>query len=133
VVEDVKKALNGKKLLYAYDAISEDDSLKNVFSLLDQGGKMTTVLPTEIEVPSHITLDRTYVGTSHDGPASEQDFASAYFRLFGRWMKEKRFEGHPYEVVPGGLEGVEEGLRRLQDGKVSAKKLVYKIADTPGL
>jgi hypothetical protein len=28
---------------------------------------------------------------------------------------------------------VEEGLRRLQEGKVSAKKLVFRIADTPGL
>ncbi|RYY11693.1 MAG: hypothetical protein EON55_13745 [Alphaproteobacteria bacterium] len=54
VVEDVKKALNGKKLIYAYDAISEDDSLKNVFSLLDQGGKMTTVLPN----PQELSLNR---------------------------------------------------------------------------
>lgn len=36
-------------------------------------------------------------------------------------------------VVPGGLEGVEEGLRRLQQGEVRGEKLVYRIKETPGL
>jgi NADPH2:quinone reductase len=39
----------------------------------------------------------------------------------------------PYEVVPGGLGGVEEGLRRLKEGKVSASKLVFRIEETEGV
>jgi hypothetical protein len=41
--------------------------------------------------------------------------------------------GHPYEVLPYGLESVEEGLRQLKEGNVSAKKLIYRVADTPGI
>lgn len=36
-------------------------------------------------------------------------------------------------IVPGGLEGVSEGLRRLEQHEVRGEKLVYRIKDTPGL
>lgn len=40
-----------------------------------------------------------------------------------------RFSGHPATVVKGGLEGIEKGLIDLKDGKASATKYVYQIAD----
>jgi NADPH2:quinone reductase len=134
VVEDIKKILGGKKLLRAYDAISEGDSVKDISAVLADGGLHTTVLPVpEEETSTRTKILRTMVGDAHSGAPYLQDLASAYYRLFGKWLQEGRFEPHPYEVVKGGLQGVEEGLRRLQEGKVSAKKLVFRIADTPGL
>jgi hypothetical protein len=37
---------------------------------------------------------------------------------------------HPFEVIPGGLNGVLTGLKKLKDGNVSAMKYVYRIKDT---
>ncbi|KAG8627412.1 hypothetical protein KVT40_004895 [Elsinoe batatas] len=44
---------------------------------------------------------------------------------------EGKFSGHPTEVIPGGLEGVQKGLQNLKDGKASAVKYIFRIADTP--
>ena len=48
-------------------------------------------------------------------------------------LAQGRLVPHPYEVQPNGLLAVEQGVQALYDRKVSAKKLVYKVADTPGL
>lgn len=148
VVEGLRGALKGKKCFYAYDATSEKGSYQNLCKVLDtESGKskFTTVLPIkDFEVPKGITPSLTMVSAAHDAnkPDSEaakrgdkvngRDFAQAFFRLFARGMKEGWFPGHPFEVVPGGLGGVQEGLRNLKEGKASAVKYVFKIEDTPG-
>jgi len=35
--------------------------------------------------------------------------------------------------MPHGLDSVDEGLKLLEDNKVSGEKLVYRILDTPNL
>lgn len=49
--------------------------------------------------------------------------------LFGLGLAEGWFKGHPYEVVEGGLDGLQKALQILEEGKISAKKLVLRIAD----
>lgn len=134
VVDDIKKALkehaNGQKLLRVYDAISEHGSGDHINAVADQGAIVTHVLMNEKDYDANkFTVIRTMVGDSHGKEAYRRDFAYTYFRLFGKWLKEGRLQAHPYEVVPGGLEGVESGLLQLKEGKVSAKKLLFKIAD----
>lgn len=48
-------------------------------------------------------------------------------------LAEGRFVPHPYEIQPDGLLAVEKGVQALHDKKVSSKKLVYRVSDTPGL
>jgi hypothetical protein len=43
------------------------------------------------------------------------------------------FEGHPFKVIPGGLGGVESGLRDLKGGKNKGDKFVYRTAETEAL
>lgn len=135
VVEDIRAALNGQPpTLHAYDAVSEHGSLEHVGAALAPGGKHLIVLPgvdmatacAPHVVPS-LVLAADVNKTGADG-----DLGFAYFRLIAKWLREKRLEGHPVRVVPGGLNGVEAALRELQAGKVSAQKLVVTIADTPG-
>ena len=59
-----------------------------------------------------------------------KDFGFAFFRLFSRGLQEGWFTPHPYEVVPGGLNGVEKGLSDLKNGVNSATKYIFKIEDT---
>ena len=136
VVQDIKNALQehakGEKLLHVFDAISEGGSGKHIVEVADSGATITYVLQNAADYESKekkFNLIRTYVGDSHSKEDdSRRDFAFAYFRLISRWLGDGRLQAHPYEVVPGGLDGVIEGLKQLKEGKVSAKKLVFKVA-----
>ena len=56
------------------------------------------------------------------------DFENAFefFQLAGRLLEEKKVR-IPFEVREGGLDRIKEGLNDLDAGRISAKKLVYKI------
>lgn len=90
-------------------------------------------------IPLSIYIAITFFGTAHGQatPISNEvyeedvDFAYVFFRLVGRWIVEGKMSGHPYEILLRGLESVEDGLRMLKEGIVSAKKLIYRVADTP--
>jgi len=129
VVSGIKEALKGQKLEYAYDATAEHDSHTNIVPALDPNGHITLVLPGKKYegIPDSVHQSITSVGDAHKGA---KDFAYAYFRLFARDLDEGWFAGHPTEVVKGGLDGVEEALVNLRDGKASAVKYVFRIADT---
>lgn len=129
VVEGLKKAANSKELLYAFDAVSEKGSYVNLGKVLGKGSKMTLVLPgREYEgVPDYIEKTTTMVGDVHE---PQTDFGQAWFQLMAKGLVEGWFKGHPTETIPGGLNGVEQGLKNLQEGKASAVKYVFKIEDT---
>ncbi|OCT54174.1 Protein TOXD [Cladophialophora carrionii] len=151
VVADVQRILDdeGVKLHHAFDAISEHDSWKHVLDLLDkkgsEPGKIVMVDPPEPVVPEWpqgIEFGRVFVssayGESHRWCNEEEakvhrDFAYVFYRYMTLLLAEGRFVPHPYEVQPDGLLAVEKGVQALHDKKVSSKKLVYRIADTPDL
>ena len=136
LVEGLKAAIpNGKKCMYAYDAVSEKGSYANIVKVLDPHGHLTFVLPgKDYEgIPETMNQTVTMVGAAHKSPEDFTGLAFAWFRLFGQGLKEGWFSGHPYEVVEGGLGGVQKGLQNLMDGKASAVKYVYRIEDTKGL
>ncbi|CAI6334697.1 unnamed protein product [Periconia digitata] len=131
VVQGVKDALNGRKLEYAFDAVSEHGSYTNIVKVLDPHGHITLVLPGKKYegIPETVHLSITNVGESHKG---DKDFAYLYFRLLARGMDEGWFTPHPVEVIPGGLGGVETALKNLRDGKASGVKYVFRVEETEG-
>lgn len=144
VVQELKAAIpSGKKLLYAFDAVSEHNSYQNIVQVLDPEGHLTLVLPgKEYEgIPKSVKMTMTTVGSAHGQPVASSSLAKsddlsalafAWFRLFGQGLKQGWFSGHPFEVVPGGLAGVETGLKNLLEGKASAVKYVYRVEETEG-
>ncbi|KAH6903806.1 chaperonin 10-like protein [Coprinopsis sp. MPI-PUGE-AT-0042] len=135
VVADIQKALQehakGEKLLHVYDAISEGETGKHINEVASEGAYITHVLQNadDYDKKKNFTVIRTTVGDSHNKESDyKRDFATAYFRLFSRWLADGRLKAHPHEVA-GGLDDVVDGLKRLKEGKVSAKKLVFKVAD----
>jgi hypothetical protein len=44
----------------------------------------------------------------------------------GKWLYDGKMTAHSYEVLPNGLESVGEALAILKDGKLSAKKFVFR-------
>ncbi|KAK5165840.1 uncharacterized protein LTR77_008763 [Saxophila tyrrhenica] len=136
VVEDLKKALGGKKLEHAYDAVSEKGSYQNIAQVLSHTtGKITFVLPGKKydDLPAGIEKSVTRVGDVHGTPDDLKEFGYVYFRYISKGLAEGWFRAQPYEVVEGGLEGVQKGLEGLKEGRASAVKYIFKISDTPGV
>lgn len=135
----------GMTLRNAIDAYSENSSWVNVAQMLSVGGKVSVFSGAnkydEDAIPASVEIIYTFVGTAHEGaykpgmpkqPSSEAacedvEFSGQLFRWLEEIIAQGKFEGHPFEVIPGGLSGVEEGLNRLRDGKAAGKKLVYQV------
>ncbi|MCJ1383113.1 hypothetical protein MMC17_006226 [Xylographa soralifera] len=148
VVQGFKQAVEQHgKIEHAFDAVSERGSYVNICQALDKSGAITLVLPGKQypEIPDTVTQSVTSVGSvfeafDHDSwqkkvgtKTGNQEFGYVMFRLFSRGLGHGWFKGHPYEVVPGGLGGVEGALINLKEGKASAIKYVFRIADTEGV
>ena len=135
-------------LHYAFDAVAEKGSYVNISEVLDQkDGKITLVLPGKKyeEIPASIEKSTTTVGCVFADLDSDKwekrtgmstgnpDFGHAMYRLFTRGLQQGWLKGHPHEVVPGGLGGVQGALEKMKNGEISAKKQVFRIADTEGV
>lgn len=152
LVKNLRAAVQtaGGKVEYALDAVSEHGSHQNICQVLDpKTGKVTSVLPIKDDdsglIPETIDKSFTYVGAAQIGTDQDpwqkktgmqtgnEEFAQAFFRYFSRGLQKGFFKGHPYEVVPGGLAGLQGALRDLKDGKASAVKYVFRLEDTDGV
>ncbi|KAL9055681.1 MAG: hypothetical protein Q9162_003407 [Coniocarpon cinnabarinum] len=129
VVTGIQTAAKGQTIHYCYDAISENNSYVNAANAMAEGGKITLVLPFKdfSDCPPHVEKVMTYVGDVHN---ANKDMGLAWFKLFEKGLRDGWLKGHPYTVVPGGLNGVHQGLTDLQNGKASATKFVFRISDT---
>lgn len=135
----IKAAAGSSPIHHAYDAVSEHNSYLNISAALTAPATITTVLPTKggDKIPDGINIDWTKVGSVHMDPApgktiEDREFGAAFFQFIGRGLAQGWFSGHPYEVRPGGLNGLEGALRDLEAGKASAVKYVVRIAETDG-
>ncbi|KAF1846303.1 zinc-binding oxidoreductase-like protein ToxD [Cucurbitaria berberidis CBS 394.84] len=127
VVQGIKDALKGAKLNHAYDAVAEHNSHTNILKVLEPNGNLTLVLPNNLkEISDTVNKSLTSVGEAHK---ADKDYAYVAFRYIARALAEGSFTPHPYEVIPGGLEGVQTGLENLRDGKASGVKYVFKIGE----
>ncbi|KAF3905318.1 Zeta-crystallin [Dactylellina cionopaga] len=152
VVKGIKEALkkNGfESADYVYDAVTEHGSILDAAAVISPKGKITTVLPISMDPKaagfdqSSVNLVQTSVGWVYEKEwpkgseeekqgvqAAGRDLAHVFIRWIVKGLDEGWFKGHPYEIVLGGLNGVEEGLKNLKEGKASAVKYVYRVEDT---
>ncbi|KAH8682752.1 chaperonin 10-like protein [Xylariales sp. PMI_506] len=132
VVQAIRTALGGAKLFHAFDAVSEKNSYINLSKVLEPGSKITLVLPGKKYegIPASVQQSTTQVGSVH---GEDRDFGYVFIRYLARGLEEGWFAAQPTEVIPGGLSGVQHALEQLKAGKVNAKKLVFRIADTDGV
>lgn len=140
VVEAVEEILAreglGRKVPNVFDAISENGSLEATLRFIDQtSGTVSTVLPPKLfakdkenfKYPTGVNAVNSAVPRVH---STHRDFGYLWSRYMGRLLEDGRLKAHPYEVIPGGLNGVLTGLQNLKDGKASAVKYVYRIEET---
>lgn len=133
VAQEMRASLNGAKLEYAFDAVSEDGSYQTICEVLDHHtGKITNIVPAQSysDIPKTIQKSVTTVASIHE---DLKDFGYVYSRSFSKGLEEGWLRAQPQEIIPGGLTGVEKGLTNLKNGTASAVKYIFRIADTPGV
>ncbi|KAI9845782.1 MAG: hypothetical protein M1838_001543 [Thelocarpon superellum] len=154
MIQSVGEALGDLKAHHALDAISANGTWIPLTRMLDTSGagQISVVSGAnaydEAEDKPWIQIKYTYVGTGHYGaykpgmPHQPEDkesvkadveFAYLFYRYLARLLSRREFQGHPFQVIPGGLGGVQEGLQNLKDGKAKGVKYVYRIDETAGL
>lgn len=130
----LKKAMaaSGCTFRHAYDAHSAASGNTTSFgelaqALQPQGGGVTLVLGISKKVaaglPKNVEITNTNVGSAHN-MKTDGAFARRWFRQMARWMEEGKFKPNKVRIIPGGLAGVKEGLRLMEEGKISAEKCV---------
>lgn len=145
IVSGIKDALRANSLRedscrYAFDVISANNSWEPLLEVIKpqrENAAITLLRPLPADIfPEGVQHSRTGVGGCHsqkDTRDWDPDLAYVFFRLFARGLQDGWLRGHPWEVRAGGLDGVELALKGLKEGKNSAKKYVFRIAETNGL
>ncbi|PGH15766.1 hypothetical protein AJ79_02146 [Helicocarpus griseus UAMH5409] len=120
---------------HALDCVVTEHSVDVLKKSLASDGHYDCVLPNNELDTSPLKKTVTNVGSTHGMPGYESNKGLGFVisRYFARALQLNEFSGHPYEVRPGGLEGVEQAMKDLKDGKASAVKYIFRIADTPGI
>ncbi|BGP39198.1 hypothetical protein JCM10449v2_003136 [Rhodotorula kratochvilovae] len=137
LIDAIASSNGGKGVTYIYDAVTENGSTEASLGALvkqGRGGRYTYVLDLKLEdtafPPATIHTERTLCATAH---GEDADFSEKWFDWVGEALEKGEFRPQKVTVIPGGLAGVKEGLRRLEQGEVRGEKLVYRISETPGL
>ncbi|KAG5787331.1 hypothetical protein H9Q69_013596 [Fusarium xylarioides] len=137
VNEELRKVAEEHVIFYAYDTVSDEASVKTLSKVVSaENGKIMSVIPKEDEVTQGITILGSNVGLIHESAkegfkVGNAEFGAAIYNLVSLGLADGWFSGHPYEVAKGGLAGLEGALKNLEAGKVSAKKYVLRLAETP--
>jgi len=53
-----------------------------------------------------------------------------FYRYLEYALTNNLISPHPFQIIPGGLSGLEQGLKAVKEGKNSGLKYLYRIADT---
>lgn len=154
VVQALGGALDGRTCTYAFDAVSTGSSYANLARVLAPAGRLTMVLPGKLDEGGLEEIEVSYamagslwkrlqpraegrapskhvanLGILEDGSI----FAQGMSLYVAELLAQGRLQGHPYEVLPGGLGGLEDALNRLKAGQNSAVKYVVRVGETANL
>ena len=141
VDSSIKSALEAAGVIgftYSLDAISEGGTWELSTTHLTVGGKLAHVLPLPQghQLSQGTTANLVKVGDVHgtfgDVPGGK-DFGYIIMRALSRFLERDAFKGHPYQVVPGGLNAVLPIFENLKASKNSALKYVFRVRDTDGI
>lgn len=138
---EIRKYTNNN-LKYVFDTISVESSTKFCdASISTEGGEYSALLAVKIDrenVNDRWTLGYTILGEDFkfgDIPFSakkeDMEFAKKFWATAEELLAQGKVKPHPIKVNGGGLRGVLEGMKAMQEDKVSGEKLVYRVAETP--
>lgn len=139
VVRELSKAAAGG-CMHAFDTVSEKSSTTNIGKVLAPGGVIATTQTDDMtgskSDPNGATVIWTSIPSVHGEKQElqgDREFGAVFFHYIGLALADDLLRGHPYQVVPGGLDGLENALKILESNQLSATKLVLRINETSGV
>jgi NADPH:quinone reductase len=138
-VQSIKEAMGETGVRLALDAISSSPSERILGQVLDKSNgnaKIATVLPLsavdDIEgIARSFTISPLIFSDAKElgMPVNANRYLGATItKIIEMAVADGSLHGHPYEIVDGGLEGIDRGLKLLQAGSAKGSvKYVYKI------
>lgn len=139
-VSDIRAA-SDNNLRHIFDCVSTPATAQVCAGCFGpNGGKYSALYPSRdfprSDVSALFTSAYTIFGEKfrygpHELPAKPEDydFGVKFWALAQELLASGKIKPHPYHLWPGGLEGIPEGLKALEEEKVSGFKIVYRIAD----
>ncbi|KAH8980049.1 dehydrogenase [Lactarius akahatsu] len=128
IIEKIRAATNNA-LDIAVDTISDGKTPEQVTGAIgDMGGRVAIILLYESPRPDV----KVKYSAAPDLLKSESN-GRWYVDLLTKILATGKIKPNPVNIQSGGLVGVKGGLQYMQEGKVSAQKLTYRIADTPDI
>lgn len=138
-IESIKSAFGANNVRLAFDAISSRESQKILRGVLDKSGgkaKIATVLPLnsadDVEgISRSFTISPLIFSDAKQPgvpPNANRWLGASITKIIEMAVADGSLKGHPYEIVEGGLNGVEKGLKLLQSASVAGPvKYVYEV------
>ncbi|WWC90093.1 uncharacterized protein L201_005026 [Kwoniella dendrophila CBS 6074] len=152
IVKKAKEITNGEGVALALDTISKPETWKLTVKLMSKKAKQLNVIlspPSKEDNDKYapgITIKSTLMYTLFGKkfnfnprggsekpnyiPANLEDrkFGEKVFEKTPEFIEKYGIKPNPIQVRQGGLTDVDAGFKEMKEGKVSGKKLVYKIA-----
>ncbi|EJD44942.1 GroES-like protein [Auricularia subglabra TFB-10046 SS5] len=141
IVADIR-AVAGPKLALVFDAIGEDGAIEASAECIgvSEGGLIATslmmptpsgeLLPVPEETSATLAARGIKVVEAWALHVELPDVRQQTYDILERLLQSGKLVANPVKVIPGGLNGIKEGLRLSRENKVSGEKLVYRIAET---
>jgi aspyridone synthetase trans-acting enoyl reductase len=136
---DIRDA-TGDNLQFALDCVTSTASMKLCYEALSsKGGRYLSLDPFPLRAHNRRSVKpETIVCLTQFGkamskpykrPARPQDreFARGWLERAEKLLAEGRIQPHPHQEMPGGLEGLGDGISLVRQGKVAGCKLVYAL------
>ncbi|KAH9830269.1 chaperonin 10-like protein [Rhodofomes roseus] len=116
-----------------YDAVSLPETQLAAYELLEPGGTLVLVLYSAIPAEKLASEPKKRVVKAYgqaNFPQENLAVAAVLYKHLTAWLEEGAIKPNRVEVLPGGLEGIPEGLERLRTDRVSGVKLVARPQET---
>ncbi|EPQ54186.1 GroES-like protein [Gloeophyllum trabeum ATCC 11539] len=112
-----------------YNTISTPETQQVAYDLLAPGGAVVFTLPLAIKVGAQGKKRVINVFGAVAIPSQQKTGAGLYAALEGL-LANGELKPNPVRVLPGGLNGVVDGLREMEEGRVSGYKLIVHPQET---
>ncbi|KAI0736269.1 chaperonin 10-like protein [Fomitopsis betulina] len=112
-----------KPLTAIYDAVASPETQNLAYSVLAPGGALAVVRPVAVSDEKKVPEKRVNFVYANAFKPENQRLAKSLYSKLHHLVEEGAIKPNHVEVVPGGLEGIVDGLQKLKKG-VSGVKLV---------
>ncbi|KAI0667952.1 GroES-like protein [Trametes maxima] len=117
---------------FVYDAISIKSTQNLAYDLVAHGGSVVLVQPEDIDSKrKECKQANVNVSAGEFGLPRNVEFGEAFVKALPELLEDGSVKPNIPEVLPGGLDAIVGGLKRLRAGDVSARKLVVHPHETP--